>query len=104
MPHQNCEFVKKFGRRQGWPARVIGKRAPGRRTASDVADEILELLDNGRMRDVKEVADAVDLPENKVEKILDILTRTGFIRKGVHITDLGSDFIRLPVEKLRSRL
>jgi len=82
----------------------MGKRAPDSRTAADVADEILEFLNNGRLRDVEDVADVVDLPADKVEKILDILTRTGFIRKGVQITDLGSNFIELPVEKLRSRL
>ena len=67
----------------GWPSRVMRKRALARRTAADVADEILEFLETGRLRDVKEVTDAVDLPEDKVEKILDYLTRTGFIRKGV---------------------
>ena len=102
-PHQNCEFVMKFSR-PGWPARVMSKRAPGRRTASDVADEILEFLENSRLRDVEEVADAVDLPEDKVEKILNFLTRTGSIRKGVQITHLGSNFIRLPVEKWGRRL
>ena len=75
--------MMKSGRRPGWPSRVMGKRAPGRRTATDVADEILEFLETGRMRDVKEVADAVDLPEDQVEKILNYLTRTGFIRKSV---------------------
>ena len=59
----------------------MGKRAPGRRTATDVADEILEFLETGRMRDVKEVADAVDLPDDQVEKILNYLAQTGFIRK-----------------------
>ena len=82
----------------------MGKRVPGRRTTADVADEILEFLETGRLRDVKEVADAVDLPEDKVEKILNYLTRTDFIRKGVQITRLGSNFIRLPVEKWKRRL
>jgi len=89
----------KSGRRPDWPSRVMGKRVPSRRTAADVADEILEFLETGRLRDVKEIADAVDLPENQVEKILNYLARTGFIRKGVQITHLGSNFIRLPVEK-----
>lgn len=73
--------MMKSGRRPGWPSRVMGKRVPGRRTAVDVADEILEFLETGRMRDVKEVADAVDLPEDQVEKILNYLAQTGFIRK-----------------------
>ena len=94
----------KFGRKPGWPDRVMRKRAPARRTAADVVDEILEFLKTGRLRDIKEVADAVDLPEDKVEKVLDFLTRTGFIRKSVEITDLGSNFIRLPVERWKRRL
>ncbi|MBA7596821.1 hypothetical protein ES703_03811 [subsurface metagenome] len=96
-----------LGRRPGWPGRVMRKRALARRTAADVAgvaDEILEFLGTGRLRDVEEVADAVDLPEDKVEKILNFLTRTGFIRKGVQITRLGSNFITLPVEKWGRRL
>jgi len=96
--------MMRSGRRPGWPSRVMGKRVPGRHTAADVADEILEFLETGRLRDVKEVADAVDLPEDQVEKILNYLTRTGFIRKGVQITHLGLNFIRLPVEKWRRRL
>jgi len=93
--------MMKFGRKQGWPGRVMRKRVPARRTAADVADEILEFLETGRLRDVEEVADAVDLPEDKVEKILNFLTRTGLIRKGVQITHLGSNFAGLPVEKWR---
>ena len=77
----------------------MGRRALARRTAADVADEILEFLENGRLRDVEEVADAVDLSEKNVEKILDFLARTGLIRKGVRITYLGSNFTTLPVEK-----
>ncbi|KUO39919.1 MAG: hypothetical protein AVW06_03130 [Hadesarchaea archaeon DG-33-1] len=80
------------------------RRARARRTAADVADEILEFLETGRLRDVEEVADAVGLPEEKVEKILNFLARTGFIRKGVRITRLGSNFITLPVEKWGRRL
>lgn len=93
-----------LGRRPGWPGRVMRKRALARCTAAGVADEILEFLGTGRLRDVKEVAEAVDLPEDKVEKILDFLARTGFIRKGVQITRLGSNFITLPVEKWGDRL
>lgn len=58
----------------------------------------------GRPRDPKEVADAVDLPKDKVEKVLDFLAQTGLIRKSVEITDLGSNFLRLPVERWRRRL
>jgi len=91
--------MMKSGRIPGWPSRVMRKRALVRRTAADVADEILEFLGTGRLRDAEDVADAVDLPEKEVEKILDFLTRTGFIRKGVQITHLGSNIIRLPVKK-----
>lgn len=80
------------------------RRALARRAGADVADEILEFLGNGRLRDVEEIAEAVDLPVKKVEKVLDFLARTGFIRIGVRITPLGSDFIRLPVERWRRRL
>ena len=96
-----------LGRKPGWPSRVMRKRALARRTTADVAgvaDEILEFLGTGKLRDVEEVADAVDLPEDKVEKILDFLAQTGFIRKGVQITRLGSNFITLPVEKWGRRL
>ena len=96
--------MMKSGRKPDWPSRVMRKRALARRTAADVADEILEFLETGRLRDVKKVADAVDLPEDKVERILNFLARTGFIRKGVQITHLGLNFIRLPVEKWRRRL
>jgi len=92
------------GRKMDWPRSVMRRRARARRTAADVADEILEFLETGRLRDVEEVADAVGLPEEKVEKILNFLARTGFIRKGVRITRLGSNFITLPVEKWGRRL
>ena len=85
--------------------RVMRRRASsGRRTVADVADEVLEFLEAGRLRDVKAVADAVDLSEEKVEKILDFLTRTGFIRKGVQITDSGRRILMLPTEKYRHHL
>ncbi len=96
-----------LGRKPGWPGRVMRRRALARRTAAEVAgvaDEILEFLGTGRLRDVKEITEAVDLPEDKVKKILDFLAQTGFIRKGVQITRLGSNFIRLPVEKWGRRL
>ena len=96
--------MREFREKPGWPKRVMRKRALARRKAADVADEILEFLETGRLRDVQEVADAVDLPEEKVEKILDFLARTGFIRKGVQITRQGSNFIGLPVERWRRHL
>ncbi len=80
------------------------KKAPTRRTVADVADKILEFLKTGKPRNVKEVADAVDLHDNKLEEVLDFLTQTGFIIKSVQITDLGSNFLKLPVEKQKRRL
>jgi len=71
---------------------------------STVADKILEFLKTGKPRDVKEVADAVDLHDNKLEEVLNFLTQTGFITKSVQITDLGSNFLKLPVEKRKRRL
>jgi len=71
---------------------------------STVAEKILEFLKTGEPRDVKEVADAVNLRDDKLEKVLNFLTQTGFITKSVQITDLGSNFLKLPVEKRKRRL
>jgi len=73
-------------------------------TISTVAEKILEFLKTGKPRDVKEVADAVNLRDDKLEEVLNFLTQTGFITKSVQITDLGSNFLRLPVEKRKRRL
>ena len=94
----------KFGRKPGWPSRAMRKRVPAERMTAGIADEILEFLKTGRPRDVKEAADAVDLPEDKVQKVLDFLTQIGLIRKSVQITDLGSNFLMLPTEKWKRRL
>lgn len=91
--------MMRSGGKPGWPGRVMRRRALGRRTATDVADEILEFLETGRPRDVKKIVDAVDLPEEKVEKILDFLTRTGLVKKSVEITDSGRRFLTLPVKR-----
>lgn len=94
----------KFGKESGWLSRMTRKQAPTRRTGADVADKILEFLKTGKPRNVKEIADAVDLHDDKLEKVLDFLTQTGFIIKSVQITDLGSNFLKLPVEKQKRRL
>ena len=96
----------KLGRKLGWPSRVMHKRAPARRTVADTADKILEFLKTGRPRDVKEVADAVDLHHDKLEEVLDFLVQIGFIIKSesVQITDIGSNFLMLPVEKRKRSL
>ena len=78
---------------------MIYKQTPAKRTVADVADKILEFLKMGRPRDVKEVADAVGLHDDKLEEVLDFLTQTGLIIKSVRITDLGSNLLMLPVEK-----
>ncbi len=80
------------------------KQALTRRTGADVADKILEFLKTGKPRNVKEIADAVDLHDDKLEKVLDFLKQTGLIIKSVQITDSGANFLTLPVEKRKRRL
>ena len=71
---------------------------PARRTAAELVDEILEFLRTGKMCDL-EVAKAVNLSEAEVERILDALMKVNLVEKGVRITNLGRDFLKLPVEK-----
>gem|GEM_PF-5370080 len=80
------------------------KQTPTRRTGADVADKILELLKTGKPRNVKEVAEAVDLHDDKLDEVLDFLTQTGLVIKSVKITDSGSNFLTLPVEKRKRSL
>ena len=94
----------KFGKKSSWSSRMTRKQTPTRRTGADVADKILELLKTGKPRDVKDVADAVDLQDDTLEEVLDFLTQTGLIIKRVQITDSGSNFLTLPVEKRKRRL
>jgi predicted transcriptional regulator len=72
---------------------------PAKRAAADMVDEILEFLRPGKLRDPEEVAKAVDLPEAGVKRILDILMQINLVEKGVRITSLGRDFLKLPSEK-----
>lgn len=94
----------KFGKRSGWSSRMARKQALTRRTGADVADKILEFLKTGKPRNVKEVADAVNLHDDKLEAVLDFLTQTGLITRSMQITDAGANFLTLPVEKRKRRL
>jgi len=91
--------MKRFGRKPGFPSRWMYGQAHAKRSAADVAEEILEFLNNGGMHDPKEVANAVGLPEEDVEKVLDFLMQTGFVKKGVRITNPGSNLLKLPIEE-----
>jgi DNA-binding IclR family transcriptional regulator len=66
---------------------------PTRREATGVAEEILEILRAGEVREYREVAEAADLPEDEVERILDSLARMGFVEKNAKITNSGLDFL-----------
>ena len=88
-----------FGRKPGFPSRRVGGRVPARRAATDVVDDIMEFLSPGKLYDLEEVAKAVGLPETEVERILDTLMQINFVEKGVRITNLGRDFLKLPVER-----
>jgi len=104
MPSLQLRICVKFGKESGWSSRMTRKQAPTRRTGADVADKILELLKTGKPRNVKEVAEAVDLHDDKLDEVLDFLTQTGLIIKRVQITDSGSNFLTLPVEKRKRSL
>ncbi len=69
------------------------EREPAKREATDVADEILEFLSTGEVREYREVAEAVDLPEEEIGCILDSLERMGLVRKNARITNSGLDFL-----------
>jgi hypothetical protein len=87
----------KFGRRPGFPSRSTFKPISLRRTPSDVAEDILRFLSDGRMHDPIEVAAIVGLPDRDVEKIFNFLMQGGLVEKGVRITQSGCVFLTLPV-------
>jgi len=89
--------MMKFGRRPGFPSRGMFGPVPAGRAAAGVAEDILEFLGNGELHEPREIANAVDLSEKEVEKALDFLVQSGLVKKGVQITELGSDFLELPV-------
>jgi DNA-binding IclR family transcriptional regulator len=74
------------------------KRTPAGRTAVDVAEDILEFLGDGKLHELKEIANAAGLSKKDVKKILDLLTQIGLAKKGVRITNFGSNFLKLLVE------
>jgi len=57
----------------------------------------MELLGDGELHDPREIANAVGLSEEEVEKALYFLVQSGLVKKGVQITKLGSNFLELPV-------
>lgn len=91
--------MKKFGRKPGFPSRGMSKQTPAKWSVPDIADEILEFLGDGKTHDPKELANAVGLPEEEVEKVLDFLMQTGLVKKGIRITNPGSNFLKLPIGK-----
>lgn len=68
------------------------------RAPSEIADEIIEFLKTGEMRESEEVAKTVRAREEKVERILDFLAEAGLIRKSFQITKLGAEVSKLPKE------
>jgi len=89
--------MMKFGRRPGFPSREMFGPMPAGRAAADVTEDIMELLGDGELHDPREIANAVGLSEEEVEKALDFLVQSGLVKKGVQITKLGSNFLKLPV-------
>ena len=89
--------MMKFGRRPGFPSREMFGHMPAGRAAAGVAEDILEFLGDGELHEPREIANAVDLSEKEIEKVLDFLVQSGLVKKGVQITKLGSNFLELPV-------
>lgn len=71
---------------------------PAERTLGEAADEILEFLGNGRVRDLEEIAGTTKLPVKDVERVLAFLTTTDLVKKGFRITPFGIEFLKLPRE------
>lgn len=87
-----------FGRRPGFPSRRAIEEAPPERTPGEAAEEILEFLRTGEVRELEEIAEGVGLPEEKVEEILDFMVEGGLLKKSVRITELGLELLELPAE------
>jgi predicted transcriptional regulator len=90
--------MRKFGGKLGLPRREIPGHIQAERTAVDVAEDILEFLCDGKLHELKEIANAADLLEKGVKKILNLLAQVGLVEKGMRITNFGSNFLKLPVE------
>ena len=103
-PNFKHESMKKFGEKLGLPSREISGHMPAGRTAVDVAEDILEFLGDGKPHELEEIANAADLLEEDVKKILDLLMQIGLAKKGVRITNFGFNFLKLPVEEGPKRL
>ncbi|MCS7131279.1 MAG: hypothetical protein NZ934_00900 [Hadesarchaea archaeon] len=90
--------MRLFGRRPGFPSREMFEEVKPERLPGAKVDEVLELLGDGELHALKEVASAVGLSEAQAEGIVDFLARLGALEKRVRITDLGLSLLRLPVE------
>jgi predicted transcriptional regulator len=90
--------MRKFEGKLGLPGREISGHMPAGRTAVDVAEDILEFLGDGKLHELKEIANAAGLSKKDVKKILDFFTQVGLVERGMRITDFGFNFLKLPVE------
>jgi hypothetical protein len=89
--------MMKFGRRPGFPNRMIFGRIIPRPTPADAAESILKFLGDNKLHDLSEIAKIVDLSEWDTERVLDLLMLGGFVEKGVRITGSGHDLLKLPI-------
>jgi predicted transcriptional regulator len=89
--------MMKFGRKPGFPSRGMFRPVPSGRAAANVAEDILEFLRDGELHEPREIANAVNLSEEDTKKVLDFLIQSGLVTKGVRITELGYDFLELPI-------
>lgn len=90
--------MRLFGRRPGFPSRRMFEEAKPERLPGAVVDEVLELLRDGELRTLEEVASSLRLSEAQAEKLVDFLVKLGALQKSVRITDLGLSLLRLPLD------
>jgi hypothetical protein len=89
--------MMKFGRRTGFPERMMFGRVMPRRTPADSAESILKFLSDGKLHMSSEIARSIELPERDTERVLDFLIIGGLVEKGVRITSSGCNLLKLPV-------
>lgn len=71
-------------------ARRFAPGKPHERKAPEVADEVLELLKNGKIRSLKQIGGAVGIENlEKLEELLDLVEGMKLIEKGYKLTDFG---------------
>jgi HrpA-like RNA helicase len=90
--------MRLFGRRPGFPSRRVFEEAAPRRTLGALADEVLELLSDGELRDLADVASSVGISEAQAEGVVDLLAKLGALHKKVRITEVGKSLLRLPLD------